>query len=92
MIIIKNSKIAKALKVDGIVLYPFVLFSSPSPNQVLINHELIHVKQIKELGVLRFYTTYFKEYFQNRLRGQSHHQAYLAISYEKEAYDKQNIG
>lgn len=90
MIMVKNSKVAKALKVDGIVIYPFVLFSSPNPDQILIKHELVHVEQIKNLGILRFYSTYFKEYIRNRLKGQTHHQAYISISYEIEAYDKQN--
>ena len=90
MIMVKNSKVAKALKVDGIVLYPFVLFSSPNPDQILIKHELIHVEQIKNFGFLCFYSTYFREYIRNRLKGQKHHQAYISISFEKEAYDKQN--
>lgn len=90
LIIIKNSKLARALKVDGIVLYPFIMFSSPIPNQILINHELVHVDQIKRVGVLRFYFTYLKEYTLHRWRGIPHHQAYMDISYEKEAYEKQH--
>ena len=88
---IKNSKIANLLKVDGIVLYPFILFSSDIPSQVLINHELIHVQQIKRIGAVKFYFHYLKEYFQLRLKGNTHHNAYRSISFEKEAYEKQHI-
>ena len=61
-LIVKNSLLAKILRVEGIVLYPFIFFSSKSPGDVLINHELIHISQINRLGVFRFYFFYLKEY------------------------------
>ncbi len=48
-------------------------------------HELTHVRQFAELGYLRFMTRYLKEYWAGRLKGQSHRDAYLAISFEVEA-------
>ncbi|MBC7712083.1 MAG: hypothetical protein H7177_02005 [Rhizobacter sp.] len=88
--IFKYSKLARFLKVGGIVIYPFIFFADPDPGRELINHEMIHINQIKQLGVVKFYSLYFKEYLHNRVKGMSHNQAYLAISFEKEAYENQD--
>lgn len=53
---------------------------------VIIQHEQIHLRQQLELGILPFYLVYFSEYLIYRMRGKSHNDAYLAISFEKEAY------
>ncbi|AUN99543.1 hypothetical protein DOM21_03125 [Bacteriovorax stolpii] len=87
--LVKNSLIAKLLRVDGIVLYPFIFFASKNPNDVLIHHEMIHVDQMKRVGVWRFYFLYLKEYCACRLKGMNHHKAYMAISFEVEAYEKE---
>lgn len=88
--IVKKSIIAKTLGVEGIVLYPFIFFSDANPGPVLINHEMIHISQIKKNGILRFYLLYLKEYFVNRLKGMKHNEAYFSISFEKEAYQNPN--
>jgi hypothetical protein len=75
------------------VLYPFVLFSAPRarvPLEVL-HHELVHVRQVRARGWLGFYTAYLLEYARGRSRGLSHHQAYMAISFEAEAYREQTL-
>jgi hypothetical protein len=51
----------------------------------LVSHELVHVKQWQQLGTSRFLVRYMRDYLRGRRRGLSHHQAYLAISLEKEA-------
>ena len=51
----------------------------------LVGHELVHVRQWRELGTLRFVRRYLSEYLHGRRRGLRHSQAYLAISLEKEA-------
>lgn len=79
----------KIFKVDAMVIYPFVLFSNKNPSQTLINHEQIHLNQIKKDGVLKFYFNYFKEYFIGRMKGMSHQEAYRNISYEVEAYNNE---
>lgn len=89
MITIKNSWVAKVLGVDGIVLYPFIFFASKDPDQILINHELIHVSQIRRDGLWHFYFNYLKEYAIHRFQKKSHLEAYRSISYEVEAYDNQ---
>jgi hypothetical protein len=55
-------------------------------SESLIRHELVHVRQAGELGVLRFLWRYVAEYVRNRRRGMSHDDAYRAISFEAEAF------
>jgi hypothetical protein len=45
------------LSVRGIVLYPFI-FVDNKLDKKLINHELIHIEQIKDTGILKFYVLY----------------------------------
>ena len=88
--LIRNSRLAKFLKVEGIVLYPYIVCSAKKPSVKTINHELIHILQVKRHGFFRFYFTYLKEYIQFRKSGFKHMEAYLAISFEVEAYSHQN--
>ena len=57
----------------------------------LIRHELVHVRQMGELGMVRFLWTYVRHYLRNRRRGMPHHQAYLAIPYEVEAFAAERV-
>jgi len=52
----------------------------------LLRHELVHVRQAGELGVIRFLWRYAAEYVRNRRRGMTHDAAYRAISFEAEAF------
>lgn len=56
-----------------------------SGKRTLLAHELVHVEQYAELGVVRFLRPYLREYFVNLWRLRSHRHAYLAISFEAEA-------
>jgi hypothetical protein len=87
--LIRNSLIAKLLKVDGIALYPFIFCAAKRPGVKIINHELIHILQIRRDGFVCFYFNYIKEYYLFRKKGLSHNEAYLSISYEVEAYNNQ---
>ncbi len=51
----------------------------------LLAHELVHVRQFAELGPIRFFSIYLREYFTHLWRLRNHYQAYLAISLEVEA-------
>jgi Domain of unknown function (DUF4157) len=51
----------------------------------LLAHELVHVRQWREEGRLRFVWRYFTAYFKGRYRGLRHRDAYRAIPYEAEA-------
>jgi hypothetical protein len=52
---------------------------------LLLVHELIHVRQWAELGVMRFLWRYLTAYLHGRMKGMGHRSAYLAIPLEVEA-------
>lgn len=54
-------------------------------DEALLAHELVHVRQWAELGVLRFVTLYLGAYVAWRLRGYDHWSAYRRIPLECEA-------
>jgi hypothetical protein len=64
---------------------PDVLHADPERLARLVIHELVHVRQYKTLGYLRFTYSYLREYVSGRLRGKTSRQAYLDISHEREA-------
>jgi hypothetical protein len=51
----------------------------------LIGHELVHVRQWRELGAARFLVRYLGAYARGRWRGLGHQDAYEAIPLEAEA-------
>jgi len=54
-------------------------------DRALLAHELVHVRQWREQGPVRFLLSYLREYLRGRRAGLGHWQAYLAISAEVEA-------
>jgi hypothetical protein len=50
-----------------------------------LRHELVHVRQIRRLGLVGFYARYIAEYLGHRRRGLSSAEAYRRISFEMEA-------
>ena len=56
-----------------------------SGHRVLLAHELVHVEQYAELGLVGFLWRYVREYFGHLRRLRNHRQAYRAISLEVEA-------
>jgi len=79
---------------SAMALFPFILIKNEGlkTNQILINHELIHLRQQLEMLVLPFYIWYISEYFIRRLQYKSHYEAYKNISFEREAYaNQQNL-
>jgi hypothetical protein len=87
---INNSFIARKLKVNGIVIYPFILYSG-IPSDGIRYHEFVHIEQIKTFGVVRFYSIYAYEYICSLLKRTNSHEAYMGVSFEKEAYERQSI-
>jgi hypothetical protein len=73
---------------SAIAIYPFILLKSKDllSNGYIINHEKIHLRQQLELLVLPFYIVYFIEYLVGRIKGMNHFEAYMNISFEKEAF------
>jgi hypothetical protein len=51
----------------------------------LLAHELVHVRQWRELGAVRFLWRYLSAYVRGRLHGLGHRDAYTAIPFEREA-------
>lgn len=87
---LKGITLLNKFRIQGIVLYPFVLYAAARPDEILLNHERIHVEQIKRDGFIRFYSTYLVEYISWRMKKKSHDEAYRHISYEQEAYRHHN--
>jgi hypothetical protein len=52
---------------------------------LLIIHELVHVRQWSDLGVLGFLRRYLSDYLRGRRDGLSHRDSYMAIPLEIEA-------
>ena len=52
----------------------------------LLRHELVHVRQARERGIVNFFARYAVEYAAARLRGMTHDAAYRSISFEREAF------
>ncbi|MBK9390495.1 MAG: hypothetical protein IPN68_09975 [Bacteroidetes bacterium] len=75
------------LGVDGIVVYPFILFKWKTVPEAMLRHEWKHVEQVQKHGVFKFYISYLLYYLANRLAGHSHFQAYWKIPWEIEARD-----
>lgn len=51
----------------------------------LVAHEMVHVRQWREHGTVRFLARYLGDYARGRMRGLGHCDAYLAIEFEREA-------
>ena len=76
----------------SITLFPFVLVKckDEKKNIILINHEKIHLQQQIELFILPFFIWYALEFLINLIRFKNSNQAYLNISFEREAYFNEN--
>lgn len=87
--IVPRSWIARNIVGMSITLYPFILLTDDlelAKRLRILHHELVHIDQIRRLGVLRFYTTYVWEFVCNFVRFRNWRDAYLGISFEDEAY------
>ncbi|MDI1234956.1 MAG: hypothetical protein PSX81_11780 [bacterium] len=79
-------------RVVAMALWPFIILKDQATknNQVVINHEKIHHRQQLELLIIPYYLWYFLEYWAGMFNnGFKHHQAYMAISFEREAFAHQ---
>lgn len=79
-------------RILGIVLFGFVFLNKKSKLlkkeelTLLLNHERIHIRQQLELLILPFFILYVVEWLVLLVRYKNRNQAYLNISFEKEAY------
>ena len=83
--------VAPFLNVNAMALFPFILLRDEEmrKDEVLLNHERIHLRQQAELLVLPFYVLYFLNYLVNLVRYGKHYPAYFNILFEREAYQKE---
>ncbi|WP_437398515.1 hypothetical protein [Flagellimonas lutimaris] len=72
----------------GLSLWPFIILKEDSlkTDEVLINHERIHLKQQQELLILPFYMLYISEWLFRTVLYLDSYRAYQNISFEREAY------
>ena len=68
-----------------IFLDPALMTAAQRRPGLLLVHELVHVRQWGELGVIRFLWRYLTGYLGGRWKGLGHRAAYLAIPLEVEA-------
>ena len=70
----------------AITLGPLIIVRERAAGDAhLLRHELVHVEQWRQLGVVRFLARYLGSYLLWRLRGLGHRAAYLRIPLEVEA-------
>ena len=75
----------------GLSLWPFIILrnSSLRGDNVLINHERIHLRQQAELLLVFFYLWYLCEWLVRSLAYRDFYKAYKNISFEREAYHRE---
>lgn len=88
---IYNSKLAKLINVEAIMLYPFIFYEDKQPSQILKKHEMIHVMQLRKIGFFSFYLSYVLYYLAGLLLYKNSYYSYRNIPYEKEAFENQNF-
>ena len=91
MIIVAH-RLLKNTKINGITLFPFILLRKKEDrnNEVLVNHEKIHLRQQFELLIIFFYIWYVVEYYYWYFKLKNSFLAYKYISFEREAYTKED--
>ncbi|WP_226065773.1 hypothetical protein [Kaistella polysaccharea] len=85
-------RLLKNTKISGITLFPFIILRKPEyrTDQILLNHEKIHLRQQAELLVIFFYVWYVVEYYYLYFKLKDSFLAYKSISFEREAYAMEN--
>ncbi len=87
--IIYSDRITRFLagSAEVVSIYPFIILPKGYIiDEVLLNHERIHLRQQLELLVIPFYLLYVVEFLLRRMQYPTHDQAYRNISFEREAY------
>ncbi len=74
-----------AMAMAGVIwVRPDLLAPGRLPPGLLV-HELVHIRQWRRMGRVRFLRRYLGAYAAGRLRGLSHQEAYMSIPQEDEA-------
>lgn len=87
MPILSTSLVLLPRRYHAITIFPFIFLRRGGvENEILVNHERIHLRQQAEMLVLPFYVWYLIEYLCKLAIYRSHDKAYRSISFEREAY------
>ncbi len=91
MIIVRNtlSSFILGKHYAAMCLHPFLLVNREfdiARFPETLNHERIHARQQIEMLWIFFFLWYLTEYLVRLLMYRSHHQAYMNLSHEREAY------
>ena len=93
MIKVPNSQIPKYLSwfipIRSITLYPFVICIDEG-DEILWNHEGIHIAQQKELWIIGFYFLYIYYWLKLWIEYKDSQSAYHLIPFEMEAYQNES--
>ena len=75
----------------GLTIFPFVFirYKEDRKNEVLLNHERIHLRQQLELLILPFFIFYGLEFVIRLFEYKNFNSAYRNISFEREAYSNE---
>ncbi len=89
MILVSKYLIPKGY--SGLTIYPFVFLKhrESKTDEVLINHEKIHLRQQLEMFILPFYVFYVLEFCLRYVQYKNWYLAYINISFEKESYQNE---
>lgn len=89
-VIVKKFLIPKGY--SGLTVFPFIILSNKTDitNQIMLNHEKIHIKQQIELLILPFFVWYFVDFLIQFVKFGNINQAYRNIIFEKEAYQNEH--
>lgn len=88
MRIIRNKILPVGKKFYAMNLFG-VVFAKGDCDNIILNHELIHTLQMRELLYIPFYVLYLIEWLIKLIRYRNNYKAYRNISFEKEAYINQ---
>jgi penicillin-binding protein-related factor A (putative recombinase) len=80
-------KLPLVRRYQGMVVARTILFKDAKTEvaPALLRHELVHLKQIGQHGIIRFYLIYFRDYLANLWRLHDHDAAYRHVRFEREA-------
>jgi len=81
----------KLFKIGGITLYPHIwLYDEKECTPLkLIRHEMVHVSDIRRIGVFAFYLSYLFQMMWGLVKYRSFWEAYRNVSFEVEARKKE---
>ena len=84
----KHSKLFKLplLKHYGGIVIGRHAFFAGEPDKELLEHEMVHQRQMDKHGIFMFYAIYLKDYLVNLIKYGNHWKAYYKIPFEVEAY------